>query len=157
MPTNPSYTVEEALSRLQRYCSYQERCHKEVKDKLKSMNMIPEAIDHIVVTLIQDNYLNEERYAQTFVRGKFKIKKWGRNKLRRELTRREISKININNALSEISEEEYLRTFHDLAEKKFSLLKESNRLKRKRKLANYLLYRGWETHLVYDKLRELIP
>ena len=74
-----SYTVDEALSKLQKYCSYQDRCHKEVEQKLKELRMIPEAADQIIMTLIDGNYLNEERFALAFVRGKFKIKKWGRH------------------------------------------------------------------------------
>ena len=76
-----SYTVDEALSKLQKYCSYQDRCHKEVEQKLKELRMIPEAADQIIMTLIDGNYLNEERFALAFVRGKFKIKKWGRHRL----------------------------------------------------------------------------
>ena len=87
-----SYTVDEALSKLQKYCSYQDRCHKEVEQKLKELRMIPEAADQIIMTLIDGNYLNEERFALAFVRGKFKIKKWGRHRLTSELKQRNISK-----------------------------------------------------------------
>ena len=73
-----SYTIEEALAKLQKYCAYQDRCHKEVEQKLKQMRMIPEAIERIIVDLIQDNHLNEERFAKAYVRGKFNIKKWGK-------------------------------------------------------------------------------
>lgn len=155
-PSHKTYTVDEALTRLQNYCAYQERCHKEVQQKLKEMRMIPEAIDSIIVSLIRHNYLNESRYAKTFVRGKFRIKKWGRRRLILELRKNDISKVNINEAISEIDEQEYIDTFHQLAEKKAQTLKESNLLKRKKKLADYLLYRGWESHLVYDKVNALI-
>ena len=80
-----SYTVDEALSKLQKYCSYQDRCHKEVEQKLKEMRMISEASDQIIMSLIDGDYLNEERFALAFVRGKFKIKKWGRHRLTSEL------------------------------------------------------------------------
>src|SRR5690606_27974303 len=113
-----SYTVDEAINRMARYCSYQERCHKEVVQKLRAMNMIPEAIDHIVVKLMQENFLNEERYAKAFVSGKFRIKKWGKQRLTRELKQKDIGKTLINMALKTISDQEYIQTFHELAEKK---------------------------------------
>ena len=150
-----TYTLEEARSRLQRYCAYQERCHKEVYQKLESMHMIPQAIDDIIVSLIQDNYLNETRYAKTFVRGKFKIKKWGKNRLQLELKKKDIGKINIKLAISEIEEGEYIEVFNALAEKRWLQLDGQRLLVRKKKLMDYLFYRGWESHLVYDKIREL--
>ena len=151
-----TYTIEEALKKLQNYCSYQERCHQEVQQKLKEMHMIPEAIDFITVQLIQDNFLNEERFAKTYVRGKFIIKKWGRHRLTLELKRKNVSKNNINQALKEIDEQEYIDTFNSLAEKRLKSIKEPNKLKKKKKLADYLLYRGWESHLVYDKVNKLV-
>ncbi|MBT8259854.1 MAG: RecX family transcriptional regulator [Bacteroidia bacterium] len=156
MVNRKTYTVDEALNRLQNYCSYQERCHQEVKQKLKDMHMIPEVIDYIIVLLIQDNFLNEERFAKTYVRGKFKIKKWGRHRLTLELNKKNVSKNNINQALKEIDELEYIDTFNSLAEKRFNSISETNKLKKKKKLVDYLLYRGWESHLVYNKANALI-
>ena len=156
MQKSHTYTVNEALQKLQNYCAYQERCHSEVQQKLKDMNMIPEAIDQIIVALINDGYLNETRFAQTFVRGKFKIKNWGRHRLTSELKKKGISKFNINKAISEIDKDEYIAVFNNLAEKRNLQLKETNKTKRKRKLADYLLYRGWESHLVYEKVNELV-
>ena len=152
-----SYTVDEALEKLMRFCAYQERCHQDVRNKLRSMNMIDDAIDHIIVKLIEDDYLNESRFAITFVRGKFRIKKWGKKRLISELQKKGLSKFTINQAISEIQEEEYIRTFHELAEKRVQALKDSDKRKQMRKLADYLLYRGWEAHMVYEKVRELIP
>lgn len=156
MISQKTYTVDEALQKMQSYCSYQERCHKEVRQKLKEMRMIPEAIDHIVTGLIQHDFLNESRYAKAFVRGKFRIKHWGKRRLILELRKRDISKVNINLALQEITDADYLETFDKLAEKKYQSIQASNKLKMKKKLADYLLYRGWESHLVYDKVNELI-
>jgi regulatory protein len=76
-----SYTVEEAQKNMERYCAYQERCHKEVQQKLRNMKMIPEAINLITTQLIEDNYLNETRFAKAFARGKFNTKKWGRQRI----------------------------------------------------------------------------
>ena len=118
--------------------------------------MIPEAIDQIVVSLIENNYLNEERFARSYARGKFNIKKWGRKRIVNELKQRQISKYNIKNALSEIDEETYLETLDALAEKRLGQLTETNFLKKRKKLADYLLYRGWESHLVYHKVTTLI-
>ncbi len=157
MQTKKTYTLQEATKKLEHYCAYQERCHQEVRQKLLSMYMIPEAIDVIIVHLIEHNYLNEERFAKTFVSGKFRIKKWGRRRLTQELERKDISKVNINQAITEIDDNNYIETFHDLAEKKANSLKESNKFKKRKKLINYLIYRGWESHLVYDKAIELIP
>ncbi|MGB5498597.1 MAG: regulatory protein RecX, partial [Maribacter sp.] len=123
---------------------------------LREMRMVPEAIDHIVTHLIQENFLNEERFSKSFARGKFRIKKWGRNRITNELKQRGITKYNIKSALMEIDNATYLNTFDALAEKRLEAIKETNIQKRKRKLADYLLYRGWESHLVYGKVKELI-
>ncbi|MDT0620205.1 regulatory protein RecX [Croceitalea vernalis] len=149
-------TLREAKRKLENYCAYQERCHKEVIEKLKGMRMIPEAIDQIVTQLIEDNFLNEERFAKSFARGKFNIKKWGKNRIENELKQRQISRYNITAALKEIDEETYIETLDTLAKKRLEQITETNLQKKRKKLADYLLYRGWESHLVYEKLRELI-
>ena len=156
MLSQKTYTVAEALTKLEQYCAYQERCHKEVLQKLQSMRMIPEAIEQIVVNLMQNNYLNEERYAKAFVSGKFRIKKWGRYRMTQELKQKDIGKPLITMALQTIPEADYLKTFHTLAEKKADSITETNLFKKRKKLADYLLYRGWEPHLVYDKVNALI-
>ena len=156
MYNRKTYTVDEALLKLQNYCAYQERCHQEVRQKLKGMHMIPEAIDKIIVHLLEHNFLNEERFAKTFVSGKFKIKKWGKYRLTLELKKKDISKHNINLAISQITNTEYIEVFNDLAEKKVISIRESDKWKKKKKLVDYLLYRGWESYLVYDKVNELI-
>ena len=141
---------------MEHYCAYQDRCHKEVIDKLKGMRMIPQAIDTIMAHLIQENYLNEERFAKSFARGKFNIKKWGKNRIVNELKARQISRFNIKSALKEIDEEDYRVTLDELAKKRWAQLQETNIQKKKKKTADYLLYRGWESHLVYEKLMELV-
>lgn len=152
-----TYTLKEARKKLEGYCAYQERCHKEVVQKLRGMNMISQAIDEIVTHLIQENYLNEERFAQSYTRGKFNIKKWGRNRIVNELKFRGISTYNIKTALKEIEDDVYLNTLDSLSAKRLEAIKETNKQKRRKKLADYLLYRGWESHLVYGKIKELIP
>ena len=151
-----TYTVQEATKKMEHYCAYQERCHQEVRQKLTSMSMIPEAIDVIIVHLLEHNFLNEERFAKTFVSGKFKIKNWGRRRLTYELKKKDVSKVNINQALTTISDEEYVDIFNDLAEKRANSLKETNKFKKKKQFIDYFLYRGWESYLVYEKANELI-
>lgn len=156
METHKTYTVDEATKRLERYCSYQERCHKEVHQKLYEMRMIPVAVDQIIDHLLQNNFLNETRFAQAFARGKFRAKKWGRNRIVNELKQREISKYNIQIALKEIPDSEYYKTFEALAEKRMlQLVSEKNLQKKRKKLADYLFYRGWESELVYGKVGEI--
>ena len=132
MIPHKTYTVDEAKKKLEGYCAYQERCHKEVRQKLKEMKMIPEAIDVVIVHLLEHNFLNEERFAKTFVSGKFKIKAWGRNRIAFQLKQKGVGKVNINNALAEIPAEEYIGLFNDLAEKGASSIKETNKLKKKK-------------------------
>ncbi len=151
-----AYTLQEATRKLEYYCAYQDRCHKEVKKKLKDMRMIPQSIDHIINHLIQEDYLNEERFAKSFARGKFNIKNWGRVRISNELKQRDISPYLIKTALKEINDTQYLTKLTALAKKKADQLNESNKNLKKKKLANYLLYRGWESHLVYEQVRLLI-
>ncbi|RWX00266.1 RecX family transcriptional regulator [Flavobacterium cerinum] len=147
-----SYTVDEAQRKMEHYCAYQERCHDEVIQKLKTLNMIPQAIDAIVVHLIDNNFLNEERFACSFTRGKFRIKHWGKRRITNELKARNISKYNIDRALKEIPAEEYLETFHLIADKQWDIVKESNILKKKKKVMDYLLRKGYESNLVQEKI-----
>lgn len=139
-----------------RYCAYQERCHKEVETKLKDMRMIPVARAEIIHRLIQQNFLNEERFAQSFARGKFRIKKWGRVRIVRELKLRDISAFNIKSALKEIDESAYYDTLYRLAEKKKAATSGSF-WQVKKKITNHLLYKGYEPGLVYDLVREILP
>src|SRR5690554_3543181 len=157
IPPKKSYSVTEATKKMEGYCAYQDRCHKEVTAKLKEINMIPEAIDHIMGELIRQNYLNEERFAKSFARGKFNMKKWGKNRIKNELKQREISKYNIEIALKEINDGDYYTTFNALARKRLEGIREKDLRKRRKKLADYLLYRGWESGMVYEKVFELIP
>lgn len=157
-PTVKTYTVDEARDKLENYCIYQDRCHKEVREKLYTMRMIPTAIEQITIHLIEEKYLNEERFARSFARGKFKIKKWGKTRITRELRSREISKNIIELALTEIDEEDYVSTFQALAEKRMiQLISEKDKYKKRKKLADYLQYRGWPMHWIYEKAKELIP
>jgi regulatory protein len=153
-----TYTLEEATRSIERYCAYQERCHKEIENKLKSMGMIQLAIDEIIPHLIHHKFLNETRYAEAFARGKFRIKKWGRVRIVRELKMKGLNERTIKIGLKEISESDYELTFDTLSRKRLQqITSETDKYKKRKKLADYLLYRGWESHLVYAKAVDLIP
>jgi len=150
-----TYTVEEAKQKLEYYCSYQERCHNEVVEKLRSMKMIPDAIDVIVVHLLDHNFLNEERFACSFARGKHRIKGWGKIRIVSELKFRSISKYNIDTALKEISPDEYLSNFHKLADTHWQNMNERDSLKKRKKFCDFLLRKGFESNLIYEKVKDL--
>lgn len=149
------YDLHTAREKIQAYCAYQERCHMEVTIKLKSWGLIQEAIDLLIVELIQHNFLNEERYARSFARGKFRIKKWGKIKIRTALKKRDVYFKCIDLAMLEIDDKTYLNTLKKLLQKKNDVLKETNLYKRKMKLISYLVTRGYEYDLIHDALVEL--
>lgn len=147
--------LSEIKNKIEHYCAYQERCHEEVISKLKSLKLPFDQIDEYVAYLIENNYLNEERFACSFVRGKHNIKKWGKVRLINELKLRKISKFIIDKALKEITPETYFTTFNSLAEKEWDTIKESNFQKKKRKFCDFLLRKGYESNLIFEKLEEL--
>jgi regulatory protein len=120
------------------------------------MRMIPQAIDEIIGHLLVHNFLNETRFVQAFARGKFRQKKWGKNRITQELKMRNISVYNLKIALKEIPDNEYLDTFDALFEKRAAqVLGENNAQKKRKKIADYLLYRGWESAMIFERIREL--
>ncbi|CAD0000435.1 regulatory protein RecX [Flavobacterium salmonis] len=148
-------TIKEALQKLEHFCAYQDRCHDEVVTKLHSLKMSSDETDIIIVKLIEDNFLNETRFACSFARGKHRIKNWGKIRIVNELKIRHISTTNINLALKEITPDEYEATFNQVSERFWENLTETNSLKRRKKFCDYMLRRGYESNLVYDKMREL--
>jgi len=153
---NKSFTVDEIKKKLEYYCAYQDRCHQEVEKKLKEYRLIPEARELILIHLIQNNFLNEQRFAQSFARGKFRIKKWGRKRIVQELKFREISDYNIKSALKEIDEDDYWKTILEVAMTKNALIKEKNPYLRKQKLYQHLYRKGFESDLIQDVLKDLL-
>ena len=149
------FTIKQAIQKLEHYCAYQDRCHEEVIQKLRSMKMDQDEIDQIIVQLIADNFLNEERFACSYARGKHRIKHWGKIRIVNELKFRKISQYNINLALKEITTEEYEATFHNLAEQNWESIREINPLKKRKKFCDYVLRKGFESNLVYEKVKEL--
>lgn len=149
------FSIKEAIKKIEHYCAYQERCHDEVVQKLRTMKMDSDEIDTIIVKLIQDNFLNESRFACSFARGKHRIKFWGKNRIVNELKFRNIGQYNINLALKEISNDEYLDTFEKIATRNWESIKETNLQKKRKKFCDYLLRKGFESNLIYEKVKEL--
>lgn len=147
-------SVQQALVKAQKYCAYQERCHQEVRSKLYDWGLYTDDVDNVMVMLIQDDFLNEERFAASFVRGKFRIKKWGRVKILVELGKRNISEYCKKKGLDEIDEEEYLATIKEVLRRRASHEKELVPYLRNQKLAAYLYTRGFESDLVWKILDE---
>lgn len=150
----PYHSLKEATQKLMRYCAYRERCHKEVKEKLYQLNIHPQDHDKIIVQLIQEGFLNEERFAMAFVHDKFHLQQWGRFRIRRELAARDITESLIQKSLLQIDEKEYLNTFYTLLEKRLDLLSDEKPLDRKKKITGYLLRKGFEADLVYEAVRD---
>lgn len=143
-------TKEQARQKLRHFCGYQERCHQDVKEKLFQLGIKKKEHDELIASLIEDNYLNEERFAIAFAGGKFRIKQWGRIKIRYELNQRKVSDYSIKKALKEIAEDEYVATLRKMAERRFLELKDEQPLIRKRKTFDYLLQKGYEYELINE-------
>jgi len=141
---------EQALQKLKPYCSYQERCHSEVNEKLYNLGVRKSDHDEVIATLIEQGYLNEERFAVAFAGGRFRIKEWGRLKIKYELKQRQVSDYCIRKALAQIEEGEYLVTLQKLAAEKYAALKREQWLVRKKKTIGYLQQKGYELNLVNE-------
>lgn len=152
---NGDLTIKEIEIKLRYYCSYQERCHKEVQEKLRTFNVIPDGVNQIISNLISENFLNENRFSKSYVRGKFNIKHWGKIRIVNELKKRNISKYNINQGLKEIDELDYQNKFEEIFNKKLSSLEGLTLIAKKKKILSYLMYRGWESSLIYQKIYEI--
>ena len=144
----------EGLEKAKSYCAYQERCHKEVSDKLYSWKLNADEINYIIDHLIQENYLNEERFAIAFAGGKFRMKHWGRKKIEKKLKEKRVSEYCIKKALEEIDDEDYIRTLYRLIEKKHGSLKDKDSFAKKKKTATYIYGRGFESDLIWEHLND---
>ncbi len=140
---------EQALQKAKQYCAYQERSHNEVKEKLYGFGLYKNDVEELLSVLIEENYLNEERYAIAFAGGKFRMKQWGRVKIKYELQQKRVSAYCIKKALAEIDEEDYEKCLKKLAEAKLATLKsEKNIFVKKSKLQSYLTQKGFEYTLI---------
>lgn len=140
-----SFLLPELILKIKKYCDYQERCHKEVRNKLFEMGCNNDEVDEILVQLIETGYLNEERFAIAYSGGKFRTKKWGRNKIKHELKFRNISDYCIKKALAEIDEDVYFKNLIELIEKKKI---KKNDFITKQKVISWLMGRGYELDLI---------
>ncbi len=148
-------SVLEVTQKLESYCSYQERCHAEVQDKLREFFVSENEKNAVIVHLIEHNFLNEERFASLFTISKFHQKKWGKIRIKNELKARRISDFLITKSLKEIPTEEYEMTFDSLSDKHWETLPERDSTKKRKKFCDYLLRKGWESEKIYEKLKQL--
>lgn len=154
MKEGKSFTVNEIQDKLATYCAYQDRCQWEVDRKLKEFYLIPEAIDQIIIYLIQNKFLNEERFAKSYARGKFYQKNWGRNKIKMELKKRQIPGKLIETGMKEIDSNDYFEILQKLyLKKQESLSSERESFKKKQKITNYLIQKGFEYHLIEEVVK----
>ncbi len=146
-----------ALKKLQRYCAYQDRCHQEVRKKLIDLGVYGLDLENVITELIAENFLNEERFACSYARGKFRMKKWGRIRIRQELKQRRISDYCIRKAMKEIEEDDYRKALKALLKKKDNEKKEKNLFKLRATIAAYAIRKGYESKLVWELVKELKP
>ena len=154
MTTKP-LTQKQVLLKAASYCAYQERCHAEVEAKLAEWGFFGIDAQQVIIQLIEQNYLNEERFAKAFAGGKFRVKKWGRNKIKQELKLKQVSDYCIQQGLKEIDADDYLVTLKKEAKEKYEKVKDKNVLIKNNKTAQYLMSRGFEADLVWDVLKLL--
>lgn len=149
-------TPQQAFQKIKQFCAYQERCHSEVQDKLYGLGLSGPEVGEIISKLVEENYLNEERFAVQFAGGRFRIKQWGRVKIKYELKQRGVSEYCIRKGLAAIDDAAYNNTLQKLAAQKLKLLKgEKNIFIKKRKLQDFLLMKGFETALIRNYLDEV--
>lgn len=152
-----SLSPQEVLEKTKRYCTYQERCHKEVRDKLFSLGLNTSQVDEALSSLIVEGFLNEERFAKAFAGGKFRLKKWGRLRIVNELEKRGITKNCIRFGLAEIDEIDYRETLKKLLTSKSETSEEENLYVKRDKLSQYAIQKGYEPEIVWEVLKEILP
>ena len=145
-----NYSKEIALNKLKHYCAYRDRSHREVRTKLLKLEVYGDDLEEIMNELIKEKYLDELRYACSFARGKFRMKKWGRNKIKQHLKQHEISDYCLRKAMKEIDEEEYLSVLEELIEKKKLDYADTNTFKQNQKVIKYCISRGFEMQLILE-------
>ena len=152
LPQKRIYNLEEAREKIRRYCAYQERSQRQVQTKLRDYGLIPAVADELFIELIQEGFLNEQRFAEAFVRGKFNQKGWGRRKIEVELNKHGVSKPCIKSALSQVENGEYIAKLEVIAKKKWSSLRNERLPLRKQKTIRFLLGRGF----FYDEIKGVL-
>lgn len=149
------YTISQAFEKAAKYCAIQDRCQSELKTKLLSWGLNTHEADEVLVILISEGYVNDERFAKSYVRGKFNQSKWGKIKIENGLKAKQISSYCIQIAIQEIEETRYLYTLKELSFKKWKLESALPIKKRVEKTARFLISRGFESHLVWDEINKL--
>ncbi|MGX9986165.1 regulatory protein RecX [Soonwooa purpurea] len=149
-----SYTFEEIKQKMLNYCVYQDRCHYEVEQKMRDFLLIPEAKDEILLYLIQERYLDEERFVRSYIRGKFYMKHWGRYKIQLNLKQKQISEKLISRCWDEIDDNDYKKTIRSFIEKQQDSIKEANTFKKKNKIIKFLISKGFEYEVILDVMLE---
>lgn len=149
-----SYTFEEIKQKMLNYCVYQDRCHYEVEQKMRDFLLIPEAKDEILLYLIQERYLDEERFVRSYIRGKFYMKHWGRYKIQLNLKQKQISEKLISRCWDEIDDNDYKKTIRSFIEKQQDNIKETNTFKKKNKIIKFLISKGFEYEVILDVMHE---
>ena len=157
MPKNPAkpLTPDQVLDKMAKYCAYQERCVKDVRDKLKTYDISQEDRNKILDYLLDNRFANDERFAKSFVRGKINQSGWGLNKIRFHLAQKGIDKDIIDEALGQTDEEVYRQRLIDILNTKAKTVKAENGFEKKRKLAAYAMQKGFEAALVWEVLKGL--
>lgn len=140
-----------------KYCAYQERSQKEVRNKLYTLGLYGDEVEEMIAELITANYINEERFTKSYIGGKFRMKKWGRRKILKGLKQYDISTYCINKGLEEIDEEGYRSVLFELINKKNNSIIEENLFVKRNKIAKYLIEKGFESELVWNGIKEIIP
>jgi regulatory protein len=151
---NRVYNIKEAIERIQSYCALQDRCQWDVEKKLNEWGLMKSTIEMIILDLISEQFINELRFSESFCRGKFRIKRWGKIKIKNELKIKKISEICINKGLLQIEDKEYLNTLQQLYEKKRDSLKEKNKFIRNGKISKYLQQKGFESNLIWELINK---
>ncbi len=149
------YTPAQAFEKISRYCAYQERSHKEVRNKLYEYGLHRGDVEELLSKLITEGFLNEERFAKAFAGGKFRMKKWGRNKIVHELESHGVTPKCIKKGLAELSDADYKKTLRGLLVKKLDLTKEPNLFKKRDKVARFAIGKGYESELVWAVVKEI--
>ncbi|SEH47537.1 regulatory protein RecX [Epilithonimonas hominis] len=145
-----SYTFEEIKQKLVNYCVYQDRCHSEVEQKMRDFLLIPEAKDEIFLYLIKENYLNEERFTRSYIRGKFYIKHWGRTKIKMNLKQKGITEKLISKSMDEIDTDDYEKAINKIYQDYFSKQKGLKEYQKKNKTIKHLMSKGFEYDVILD-------
>ncbi|MEJ7738884.1 MAG: regulatory protein RecX [Chitinophagaceae bacterium] len=155
IPGKPTLSKEQATQKIKHYCAWQERCHQEVKEKLYELGLHKKEVDEVLSQLIEENYLNEERFSIQFAGGKFRMKSWGKIKIRYALKQKQVGEYLIKKALQQIDDDTYMAVLQKLAQEKWKTLKGEKSISiKKQKTLNYLLQKGYEAELAKDIISE---